>query len=47
MLGEVAKEFAQRLRGVEAMTFNKFIYLLEALLPADGESVRHCHITGK
>jgi hypothetical protein len=29
------------------MAFNKPIYLLEALLPAHGESVRHSHITGK
>ena len=29
------------------MTFNKSIYLLEALLPADCESVRDSHITGK
>jgi hypothetical protein len=43
VLGEVAKQFAERLRGVEAMTINKFLYLLEALLPADSESVRHSH----
>jgi len=47
MFGEVAKEFAERFGSVEAMTFNKFIYLLEALLPANSESVRHSHITGK
>jgi hypothetical protein len=27
------------------MTFNKFIYLLEALLSSDRESVRDSHIT--
>ena len=43
VFGEVAKQFAERFRGVEAMTINKFLYLLEALLPADSESVRHSH----
>jgi hypothetical protein len=47
VFGEVAKQFAQRLRGVEAMTNNKFIYLLEALIPANRESVGDSHITGK
>jgi hypothetical protein len=47
MFGEVAEELAERLGGVEAMTINKFIYLLEALLPANSESVRHSHITGR
>jgi hypothetical protein len=46
MLGKVTEEFAERFRGVEAMTFNKLIYLLEALFAADGESVRDSHITG-
>ena len=43
---EVPQQFAQRFRGVQAMTFNKFIYLLEALRPTDRESVRDSHITG-
>ena len=47
MLGEVAEQLAQGFRGVQAMTINKFIYLLEALLPTDRERVRHSHITGK
>ena len=47
MFGEVAQQFAQRFRGVQAMAFNKFIYLLEALLPADRETVSDSHITGK
>ena len=47
VFGEVAQQLAQRFRGVQAMTFNKFIYLLEALLPTDRESVRDSHITGK
>ena len=45
VLSEVAEEFAQGFRAVKAMAFNKFIYLLEALLPADSESVRDRHIT--
>jgi hypothetical protein len=44
---EVAQQLAQRFRGVQAMTFNKFIYLLEALLPTDRESVSDSHITGR
>ena len=27
------------------MTINKFIYLLEALLPPSGETVRQSHVT--
>jgi hypothetical protein len=30
---------------VQAMTFNKLIYLLEALRSSDRESVRDSHIT--
>ena len=47
VFGEVAEQLTQGFRAVQAMTFNKFIYLLEALLPADSESVRDSHITGK
>ncbi len=47
VFGEVAEQFAEGFRSVQAMAFNKFIYLLEALLPTDSESVRHSHITGK
>ena len=46
VFGEVAEQFAERFRGVEAMAFNKFIYLLEGLLPANSESMRDGHITG-
>ncbi len=45
MFGKVAQQFAERFGRVKAMAFNKFIYLLEALLPPDGETVRHSHIT--
>jgi hypothetical protein len=45
VFGEVAQQFAQRFRTVKAMAFNKFIYLLEALLPSEGESVSDSHIT--
>jgi hypothetical protein len=44
---QVLEQFAQRLRCAEAMAFNKFLYLLEALLPADRESVGYSHITMK
>ena len=46
VFSEVPEKFAQRFRGSEAMAFNKFIYLLEALLPAYCDSVRDSHITG-
>ena len=39
MFGEVAKQLAQGFGAVQAMTFNKFIYLLEALLAG---RVRKC-----
>jgi hypothetical protein len=32
---------------VQAMAFNKFIYLLEAFLPAECESVSDSHITSR
>ena len=35
---EIAQQLAQRLRASETMTINKFIYLLEALLPPGGEA---------
>ena len=47
VLGEVPEQLAQRFRGVQAMTINKFIYLLEALFPTDREGVRDSHITGR
>jgi hypothetical protein len=47
VLGQVPEQLAQRFRGVQAMTFNKFIYLLEALLATDSESVSDSHITGR
>ena len=43
--GEITKQFAQGLRTVQAMTIGKPLYLLEALLPTERESVRHSHIT--
>ena len=46
VFSEVPEQFAEGFRTVKAMAFNKFIYLLEALLPADSESVRDRHITG-
>ena len=45
VFGEVAKQFAEGFRGVEAMTINKFLYLLEALLPPQRKSVRDSHMT--
>jgi len=45
VFSEIAEQFAQGFRSVQAMAFNKFIYLLEALLPADSESMSDCHIT--
>jgi hypothetical protein len=45
VFGEVAQQFAQRFGAVQAMTFNKLIYLLEALRSSDRESVRDSHIT--
>ena len=47
MLPQVAKKFAQRLGRVQAMTFYKSLYLLEALVPAGSEDVRYGHITGR
>ena len=47
VLGEIAQQLAQGFRGVEAMAFGKSLYLLEALLPPDSETVRYCHITGE
>ena len=46
VFSQITEQFAKRLRGVEAMAFNKFIYLLEALLPTDCEGVSDSHITG-
>jgi hypothetical protein len=45
VFGEVAQQFAQRFGTVQAMTFNKFIYLLEALFPTERKSVSDSHIT--
>jgi hypothetical protein len=45
VFSEVAQQFAEGFGRVKAMAFNKFIYLLEALLPPNGETVRHSHIT--
>jgi hypothetical protein len=35
VLGQVAKQLAQRFRAVQAMAFGKSLYLLEALLPSN------------
>jgi hypothetical protein len=45
MFCQVAQEFAERLGTVKAMTFGKLLYLLEALIPAQREGVRHSHLT--
>jgi hypothetical protein len=47
MFREVAKQFAERLGTVKAMTFCKLLYLLEALVPTNSESVCYSHITWK
>jgi hypothetical protein len=47
MFGEVAKQLTQRFGAVQAMAFNNFIYLLEAFLATECESVSDSHITGK
>ncbi len=39
VFGEIAEQLTQGLRAVQAMTFNKFIYLLEALL---ADRLRKC-----
>ena len=36
---QISEQFAKRFRPAEAMAFNKPIYLLEALLPSDCETV--------
>jgi len=45
MFGQISKELAQGFGGVKAMAFGKSLYLLEALLPADRETVCYSHIT--
>jgi hypothetical protein len=47
MFGEVSKQPAQGFRRVKAMAFGKSLYLLEALVPTEGETVRYSHITGE
>src|ERR1700686_410871 len=47
MFREVTQQFARRFRAVQAMTFNKFIYLLEALLAPEDETVSDSHIRMK
>ena len=44
---QIPKEFAEGFRAVKAMAFGKSLYLLEALLPTERETVCHSHITGK
>jgi hypothetical protein len=43
VLGEIAKQPAQRFGAVKDMAFCKSLYLLEALLPTDRETVCHSH----
>ena len=45
MLSEVAQQFAERFRAVEAMAFGKPLYLLEALLATERETLCYGHIT--
>jgi hypothetical protein len=45
VLGKIAEQLAQGFRPPEAMTINKPLYLLEALLPASREGVRQSHLT--
>ena len=39
VIGEIAKQLTERFRATQAMTINKLIYFLEALLPPRRESV--------
>jgi hypothetical protein len=47
MLCQISQELAQRFRRMKAMAFGKSLYLLEALLPPDRETVCDSHITGR
>ena len=47
MLREITEKSTKGFRAVEAMAFGKSLYLLEALLPAERETVCYSHITGK
>jgi hypothetical protein len=47
MLRQIAKELAQGLGRMKAMAFGKSLYLLEALLPPNRETVCDSHITGR
>ena len=47
MFGQIPQEPAERFRRVKTMAFGKPLYLLEALLPPDSETVRYGHITGE
>jgi hypothetical protein len=47
MFSKITQQFAQGFGTVQAMAFNKFIYLLEALFSSEGESVGDSHITRK
>jgi hypothetical protein len=44
-VGEIAEQLAKRLRASEAMTINKPIYLLEALLSSRVVTVGQSHVT--
>jgi hypothetical protein len=45
VFGEIAEQLTQRFRAAQAMTINKLIYLLEALLPPGGVAARQSHVT--
>ena len=44
---QVPQQTAKGFGGVKAMTFGKSLYVLEALLPPDSETVCYGHITGE
>lgn len=47
VFGQVSEQSAEGFRRVKAMAFGKSLYLLEALLSTDSETIRYSHITGE
>lgn len=47
VFGKVAQQATEGFGGVKTMAFGKSLYLLEALLSTDDETVRYSHITGE
>ena len=45
VLSQIAEQLAERFGAPQAMTINKLIYLLEALLPPGGVTARQSHVT--